>query len=63
MKTHAELGARLLSSGSSRVLQTAAVIASTHHERWDGTGYPKGLHGDAIPLSDGSSPSPTCSTR
>jgi PAS domain S-box-containing protein len=50
MKTHAELGARLLSSGSSRVLQTAAVIASTHHERWDGKGYPKGLAGDAIPL-------------
>ncbi|MHB8234155.1 MAG: HD-GYP domain-containing protein [Solirubrobacteraceae bacterium] len=50
MKTHAELGARLLSSGSSRVLQTAAVIASTHHERWDGKGYPKGLRGDAIPL-------------
>jgi PAS domain S-box-containing protein/putative nucleotidyltransferase with HDIG domain len=50
MKTHAELGARLLSSGSSRVLQTAAVIAATHHERWDGAGYPKGLAGDAIPL-------------
>jgi PAS domain S-box-containing protein/putative nucleotidyltransferase with HDIG domain len=50
MKTHAELGARLLSSGSSRVLQTAAVIAATHHERWDGKGYPKGLAGDAIPL-------------
>jgi PAS domain S-box-containing protein len=50
MKTHAELGARLLSSGSSRVLQTAAVIAATHHERWDGTGYPKGLSSEAIPL-------------
>jgi len=50
MKTHAELGARLLSSGSSRVLQTAAVIAATHHERWDGTGYPKRLSGEAIPL-------------
>lgn len=50
MKTHAELGARLLSSGSSRVLQTAAVIAATHHERWDGAGYPNGLAGEAIPL-------------
>jgi PAS domain S-box-containing protein len=50
MKTHAELGARLLSSGSSRVLHTAAVIAATHHERWDGNGYPKGLSGEAIPL-------------
>ncbi len=50
MKTHAELGARLLSSGGSRVLQTAAVIAATHHERWDGAGYPKGLSAEAIPL-------------
>jgi PAS domain S-box-containing protein len=50
MKSHAELGERLLSSGSSRVLQTAAVIAATHHERWDGTGYPKGLAGEEIPL-------------
>lgn len=50
MKTHAELGARLLSSGSSPVLQMAAVIAATHHERWDGGGYPKGLVGEAIPL-------------
>ena len=50
MKTHAELGSRLLSSGSSPVLQMAAVIAATHHERWDGAGYPKGLTGEAIPL-------------
>jgi PAS domain S-box-containing protein len=50
MKTHAELGARLLSSGSSPVLQMAAVIAGTHHERWDGRGYPKRLTGEAIPL-------------
>jgi PAS domain S-box-containing protein len=50
MKTHAALGARLLSSGSSPVLQMAAVIAATHHERWDGDGYPKGLRGEAIPL-------------
>jgi putative two-component system response regulator len=50
MKTHAELGSRLLSSGSSPVLQMAAVIAATHHERWDGAGYPKGLAGEAIPL-------------
>jgi PAS domain S-box-containing protein len=50
MKTHAELGARLLSSGSSPVLQMAAMIAATHHERWDGCGYPKGLAGEATPL-------------
>ncbi|HEX3910552.1 MAG TPA: HD domain-containing phosphohydrolase [Solirubrobacteraceae bacterium] len=50
MKTHAELGARLLSSGSSPVLQMAATIAANHHERWDGGGYPKRLSGEAIPL-------------
>jgi putative two-component system response regulator len=50
MKTHATLGARLLSGRSSPVLQMAAVIAATHHERWDGAGYPEGLAGEAIPL-------------
>jgi PAS domain S-box-containing protein len=50
MKTHTELGARLLSSGSSPVLQMAALIAATHHERWDGNGYPQGLSRESIPL-------------
>jgi PAS domain S-box-containing protein len=50
MKTHAALGSRLLSSGSSPVLQMAAVIAATHHERWDGGGYPNRLPGETIPL-------------
>jgi PAS domain S-box-containing protein len=50
MKTHAELGARLLSGSSSPVLQMAAVIAASHHERWDGEGYPAGLAGETIPL-------------
>lgn len=50
MKTHAELGSRLLSGSNSPVLQMAAVIAATHHERWDGTGYPRGLSAEAIPL-------------
>jgi PAS domain S-box-containing protein len=50
MKTHAELGAGLLARGSSPVLKMAAVIAASHHERWDGTGYPAGLAGEAIPL-------------
>jgi PAS domain S-box-containing protein len=50
MKTHAALGAQLLSGSASPVLQMAAVIAETHHERWDGCGYPAGLAGEAIPL-------------
>jgi PAS domain S-box-containing protein len=50
MKTHTTLGARLLSGSNSPVLQAATVIAASHHERWDGTGYPSGLGGEAIPL-------------
>ena len=50
MQTHAALGARLLSDSSSPVLQMAMVVAATHHERWDGTGYPAGLAGEVIPL-------------
>jgi PAS domain S-box-containing protein len=50
MHTHAALGARLLSRSSSPVLQMAAVIAATHHEWWDGSGYPNGLAGERIPL-------------
>lgn len=50
VKTHAELGARVLSGSGSPVLQMATVIAASHHERWDGSGYPAGLAGKAIPL-------------
>jgi len=50
MKTHAELGARVLSGSNAPVLQMAAVIAASHHERWDGAGYPRGLAGEEIPL-------------
>ncbi|MCA9790375.1 MAG: two-component system response regulator [Candidatus Eremiobacteraeota bacterium] len=50
MKTHAAIGADLLSGSSSPVLQMAETIARTHHEKWNGQGYPKGLEGTAIPL-------------
>ncbi|MCW3018594.1 MAG: domain S-box protein [Solirubrobacterales bacterium] len=50
MEAHAALGARLLSRSSSPVLQMAAVIAATHHEWWNGTGYPSGLAGERIPI-------------
>ncbi len=50
MMGHTELGYRILADESSELLMTAATIALTHHERIDGTGYPHGLAGDAIPL-------------
>jgi putative two-component system response regulator len=51
MKTHTTLGARLLGKGDSPYLQMGAEIALSHHERWDGTGYPAGLKGELIPVS------------
>jgi diguanylate cyclase (GGDEF)-like protein len=50
MQRHAEIGHRLLSGSASEVLDLAATIALTHHERWDGSGYPHGLAGEEIPL-------------
>ncbi len=50
MKTHAEVGAHLLKDGRSEVIKMAETIALTHHERWDGSGYPHGLKGEEIPL-------------
>jgi PAS domain S-box-containing protein/putative nucleotidyltransferase with HDIG domain len=50
MRTHAALGAVLLRRTSSPVLQMASTIAASHHEWWDGTGYPAGLAGERIPL-------------
>ncbi|KQP07407.1 transcriptional regulator [Methylobacterium sp. Leaf99] len=51
MERHAERGRRILEGSSSLLMQRAAEIAATHHERWDGSGYPAGLAGEAIPLS------------
>ncbi|WP_456832155.1 bifunctional diguanylate cyclase/phosphohydrolase [Deinococcus sp. UYEF24] len=50
MKRHTLIGGRLLSGGKSEVLNMARQIALTHHERWDGNGYPYGLTGQEIPL-------------
>ncbi|MGH7477396.1 MAG: HD domain-containing phosphohydrolase [Longimicrobiales bacterium] len=50
MKSHTLLGAELLGGSRHPILTRAAQVAMTHHEHWDGTGYPKGLKGDAIPL-------------
>uniref|UniRef100_A0A7C4W1X4 Response regulator n=1 Tax=Desulfatirhabdium butyrativorans TaxID=340467 RepID=A0A7C4W1X4_9BACT len=51
MKTHAAIGSEMLSVGKAAIIRLAAVIARTHHERWDGTGYPDGLVGRRIPLA------------
>ncbi|MBI2302634.1 MAG: HD domain-containing protein [Armatimonadetes bacterium] len=50
MQSHTVVGARLLEEAESPTLQLAELICRTHHERWDGSGYPDGLTGDAIPL-------------
>jgi putative two-component system response regulator len=50
IKTHAEIGYEMLCGSSSEVVQLGARIARSHHERWDGTGYPRGLVGEEIPL-------------
>lgn len=51
MKTHTEIGAKVLRGSEIPLINMACDIAMYHHERWDGTGYPVGLAGEDIPTS------------
>jgi putative two-component system response regulator len=51
MRTHPSLGRNMLREGSSPYIQMGALIAQTHHECWDGSGYPAGLKGEQIPMA------------
>jgi putative two-component system response regulator len=50
MKTHSTIGGKIFSEGTSRIMKMSQSIALTHHEKWDGSGYPEGLKGEEIPL-------------
>ncbi|MEK8131645.1 HD domain-containing phosphohydrolase [Paenibacillus filicis] len=50
MKTHTLIGASILEESSFTLLQIAGIIARSHHEKWDGSGYPYGLKGEEIPI-------------
>ncbi|MBI5369179.1 MAG: HD domain-containing protein [Planctomycetes bacterium] len=50
MKKHTVIGAKILGKAQSDILRLSETIALTHHEKWDGTGYPRKLAGEAIPL-------------
>ena len=51
MEQHTEIGRDLLGESGSELLELAATVAWTHHERWNGSGYPRGLKGEDIPLA------------
>ena len=48
MKTHAEIGYNILKNSTRKVLKAASIVAYEHHEKWDGTGYPRALSGEDI---------------
>jgi putative two-component system response regulator len=50
MRGHTTIGERILDGSTSKVMQAGKIIAMSHHEEWDGSGYPKGLKGEKIPL-------------
>jgi putative two-component system response regulator len=50
MKQHPTIGAKILQKSTSQLLRLGEIIAVTHHEKWDGSGYPKGLRGIEIPI-------------
>jgi putative two-component system response regulator len=50
MRQHVSIGARILEHGTSEIIRTAELIAQSHHEKWDGTGYPDRLAGIDIPI-------------
>jgi len=51
IKQHTVIGEKILSGSCHSMLQMGATIAASHHERWDGSGYPYGLAGEAIPIA------------
>jgi putative two-component system response regulator len=51
IRTHAGIGGRILADSHCELIQLGAVIATAHHERWDGSGYPRGLKGSDIPIA------------
>lgn len=51
MRTHTSIGARILGGSHVPLLQLAEAVAYSHHEKWDGSGYPRGLRGDDIPAA------------
>ncbi|MEO9170279.1 MAG: HD domain-containing phosphohydrolase [Candidatus Baltobacteraceae bacterium] len=50
IEAHAQAGARILTKRQTPIMRTATIMAQTHHERFDGTGYPRKLHGAQIPI-------------